>query len=31
MSIIGWSLFVSVMGAILVLGAYHLVSGRRHA
>ena len=26
-----WSLFVSVVGAILVLGAYHLVSGRRYA
>jgi uncharacterized membrane protein YeaQ/YmgE (transglycosylase-associated protein family) len=26
-----WSLLVSVVGAVLVLVAYHAISGRRHA
>lgn len=26
-----WSLFVAVLGAIVVLGVYHLITGRRHA
>ena len=26
-----WSIFVSVIGAVLVLGIYHGISGRRHA
>ncbi len=25
-----WSLFVAVVGAVLLLGAYHLVTGARH-